>query len=234
VTTEEKLTAILAAVQIDPGNRGLARDPHDNLFTATRGDFEAACRSIAEHPKPILNVVTGFVIPTAEPPTFETDGPLGAVFLMRAFRHLGLAALGLTDLPCARSLDAGIRAAGVPPGMVVENFPHDDAFHGPWVLGIGASLGFATHAVALERVGPAANGRYHTMRGRDVTDLMLPAHHVFARDDGQPLGGSQLALATAGTRSEWARFRTIRSLRTFRTATSSTAACRPITSSWRG
>ena len=44
MTTDEKLAAILAAVQTDPGNRGLARDPHDNLFTATAGDFEAACR----------------------------------------------------------------------------------------------------------------------------------------------------------------------------------------------
>ena len=39
MTTDEKLAAILAAVQTDPGNRGLARDPDDNLFTATQGDF---------------------------------------------------------------------------------------------------------------------------------------------------------------------------------------------------
>ena len=48
MTTDEKLAAILAAVQTDPGNRGLARDPHDNLFTATAGDFGAACRLMAE------------------------------------------------------------------------------------------------------------------------------------------------------------------------------------------
>ncbi len=53
MTTDEKLSAILAAVQTDPGNRGLARDPHDNLFTATKGDFEAACRGIAEQQLPI-------------------------------------------------------------------------------------------------------------------------------------------------------------------------------------
>ncbi len=79
MTTDEKLAAILAAVQTDPGNRGLARDPHDNLFTATEGDFEAACRSIAEHPDPTVAILTGFFIPSAVPPAFETDGPLGAV-----------------------------------------------------------------------------------------------------------------------------------------------------------
>ena len=85
MTTDEKLAAILAAVQTDPGNRGLARDPHDNLFTATTGDFAAACRSIAEQPDPCrLASITGFFIPTADPPAFETDGPLGAVFLARA------------------------------------------------------------------------------------------------------------------------------------------------------
>ena len=49
MTTDEKLAAILAAVQTDPGNRGLARDPYDNLFTACPGDFAAACRSIASN-----------------------------------------------------------------------------------------------------------------------------------------------------------------------------------------
>ena len=84
MTTDEKLAAILAAIQTDPGNRGLARDPHDNLFTACPNDFAAACREIAEKPNSHLVIYTGFIIPTAVPPTFETDGPLGAVFLARA------------------------------------------------------------------------------------------------------------------------------------------------------
>src|SRR6185503_20197964 len=86
MSPDEKLAAILAAVQTDPGNRGLARDPHDNLFTATAGDFAAACREIADKPDSHLAIHTGFIIPTVEPPTFETDGPLGAVFLARALR----------------------------------------------------------------------------------------------------------------------------------------------------
>src|SRR5581483_2551335 len=80
---DDKLAAILAAVQTDPGNRGLARDPHDNLLTATAGDFQAACREVAGN-RDVVAITTGFFIPSATPPAFETDGPLGVVFLQRA------------------------------------------------------------------------------------------------------------------------------------------------------
>ena len=71
MTTDEKLAAILAAVQTDPGSRGLAE-----LFAYCPGDFAAACRSIAEHPDPSFAIISGFFIPSAATPAFETDGPL--------------------------------------------------------------------------------------------------------------------------------------------------------------
>jgi hypothetical protein len=153
MTTDEKLAAILAAVQTDPGNRGLARDPHDNLFTATKGDFEAACRSIAGAPEPHVALSTGFYIPHGDPPAYETDGPLGTVFLSRAFRPLGIHTSfeGEDDLEfalLAGPLDAGYRE----PHRVVPQ---------------------ATHHVWIERVGRAADGRCYSMRGRDVTE-----HHA--------------------------------------------------------
>src|SRR5437588_853405 len=88
MTADEKLAAILAAVQTDPGDRGLARDPHDNLFTACPGDFATACDVLASGDLRV-NLYTGFFIATGDPPAFETDGPLGAVFLARAFTSLG-------------------------------------------------------------------------------------------------------------------------------------------------
>jgi hypothetical protein len=36
-----------------------------------------------------------------------------------------------------------------------------------------------THLLAIERVGPNAAGHCLTMRGRDVTEQMLPAHRAF-------------------------------------------------------
>jgi hypothetical protein len=181
MSPDEKLAAILAAVQVDPGNRGLARDPHDNLFTATAGDFQAACRSIAQATSgPCLHVVTGFLIPSAEPPTFETDGPLGAVFLAQSLCELGIPVFCTTDVQSAPAIAAGLDAAGLIPDKLLRSIPHPDALRAPW-------LGdHATHVIALERPGPSANGRYHTMRGRDITESMIPAHSLFERGQEQP------------------------------------------------
>src|SRR3954471_2204372 len=86
----ETLEVILTLVQQDPANRGLRTDPADNLVTATAGDFAAACHAIAESESPNIAIVTGFTIPTAQPPTGETDGPLGALYLARALMPLGI------------------------------------------------------------------------------------------------------------------------------------------------
>src|SRR5687767_2503750 len=107
------LTALRDIVQQDPGQRGLARIPGDNLLTACADDFAAACRSIADHPKPRVAVVTGFFIPAAEPPAGETDGPPGALFLARALTPLGIQVALASDPFCLNALDAGLRACGL-------------------------------------------------------------------------------------------------------------------------
>ncbi len=150
MTTDEKLAAILAAVQTDPGNRGLARDPHDNLFTATAGDFQAACRSIAGHRAPIVAITTGFFIPSATPPAYETDGPLGVVFLQRA-----LLGCDVITLPYSEgAVDETMKSA-----REMCNLPVTDVGPEGW-----------THLVTIERSGPGVGGRHYTMRGTDVTD----------------------------------------------------------------
>ena len=179
MTTDEKLAAILAAVQTDPGNRGLARDPHDNLFMAYPGDFAAACRQIAEHADPSVQVVTGFYIATADPPCGETDGPLGAVFLARAFHHLSVNAWLHADPFCADSLDHGVTASGIDGQFVIRNkeVTPEGTLGGVWVKSPNgwAPINFT---IAVERVGPAFDKRCYTMRGRDITEYMLPAHHL--------------------------------------------------------
>jgi hypothetical protein len=156
MTTDEKLAAILAAVQTDPGNRGLARDPHDNLFTATKGDFENACRVLAENR--YVEIFTGFIIPSADPPCFETDGPLGAVFLWRALKAARRDTPGVVgEQPVYRAMAAGIQTVG---GNPFNPFGHERR-SSPSV------------AVWIERAGAAADGRCYTMRGRDITDHLL-------------------------------------------------------------
>ena len=168
MTADEKLTAILAAVQTDPGNRGLARDPADNLFTATAGDFQAACRSLADHPEPALDLDTGFYIPTADPPAFETDGPLGALFLMRLPADLLRRVAVWVPAGCAAAIQAGVRAAGE---VGFRSDIDSGNTGGPLaVVGLADRPAVrASHKLALECVGPAADGRRYSMRGRDVS-----------------------------------------------------------------
>ena len=71
MTPDTFLRDLRDLIQDDVGQRGLARDPIDNLLTARPDDFAAACHSIADHPAPRVGIVTGFMIPAIDPPTGE-------------------------------------------------------------------------------------------------------------------------------------------------------------------
>jgi len=182
---DDHLCAIRDAVQTDVGNRGLARDPTDNLLTACPDDFALACRSVANHPAPRVGIVTGFMIPSVEPPTGETDGPPGALFLAQAFHDLGIPCVLLSDAAGYDALWAGLEYLRLADGTLLVDLPMnldpDAVFHAARPV---------THLIALERSGPSHDfesippdhrGRNHTMRGRDITDLTAPAHLLFER-----------------------------------------------------
>jgi hypothetical protein len=176
----------------------------ENLVSACAGDFEAACRSIAETPHPFLAVVTGFYIAHADPPCAETDGPLGAVFLARALIPLGIRVVLLTDPFCQDALTFGLNLYGlslstgfqpfsgnqgpVPGWASVASLPSrrlsdNDATE---MVAMLARVYGITHLIALERVGPSRqDGRCYSMRGRDITEHTTPAHVLFeARHPG--------------------------------------------------
>jgi hypothetical protein len=179
MTTDEALTAIRDIIQEDVGGRGLRSDPNDNLITAFPRDFATACRSIAETPNPMVVVLTGFYIAAADPPCGETDGPLGALFLARALPPLGIRVGLQTDPFCRRALEAGLAACGS--SVPVQTIP--PASH-PWDTFLEVDWsGFVereglTHLVAIERVGPATDGRCYSMRGRAITEFTNPAHLI--------------------------------------------------------
>lgn len=205
------LDALRDIVQEDVGGRGLRTDPHRNLINACPDDFAAACRSLADAPRPLLAVVTGFFIPTGVPPAAETDGPLGAVFLARALVPLGIRVVIAADAFCLKALETGINLCGlrkdVP--LVVLPSPPDarDMTGSEYWQHFRDRAGAITHLLAIERVGPSHTlqsiqeqtgdalgetyldfvhavpdehqDRCHTMRGRDITNLMSPAHRLF-------------------------------------------------------
>jgi D-glutamate cyclase len=182
------LDEIRALIQRDVNNRGLDRDPRDNLFTVCRDDFAKACRSIAETPQPVLHVVTGFFIPQAELPCGETDGPLGALFLARAGQTLGIKVALVTDAFCRRALEIGLQACDLEttfPVLVLPDRRNLGAYH-TWFTTLKVNYrrwfqGYKepTHLLALERVGPSFDDRCRNMHGRDVTEEMGPAHLLF-------------------------------------------------------
>lgn len=172
------LDELRAIIQRDVNNRGLARDPHDNLFTHCRADFANACKSIAETPEPVLFIVTGFFIPQAQPPCGETDGPLGSLFLARAGQALGIETLLLTDEFCRKAMEIGLQASGLGKKSLVRTVAGQRQSDGQpyWIANSGRS---PTHLLALERVGPGRDGRCRNMRDRDVSEEMAPAHLLF-------------------------------------------------------
>lgn len=194
-------------IQEDVNQRGLGADPAANLLTACPEDFHRACASLAGHPRPTLVIVTGFFIPTGQPPCGETDGPLGAIFLARALHPLGIRVVIATDQFCAKAVQAGINQCGLRKDVALVILPAADQAGAMTVSEyyqyFQDRTGAFTHLLAIERVGPSYTldamrlqdaatvpgfleavppdhqDRCHTMRGRDITNTMSPAHRLF-------------------------------------------------------
>src|SRR5262245_51002264 len=223
---DPRLQAICDIIQEDVGQRGLRTDPADNLITASSGDFAVACRSIADTANAAVGVVTGFFIPTADPPAGETDGPLGAVFLARALVPLGIRVVLLTDAFCTPALAAGIGMAGLRKAVALVTLPPAGQFptltaEAYWEA-VAERTGRLTHLIALERVGPSHtieslaaqsaesvetyrrevpaehHDRCHTMRGLDITDKMCPAHLLFEAGARKQAGVTTIGIGDGG------------------------------------
>jgi len=183
------LDKLEALIQRDAVGRGLARDLADNLFTRTRGELAAACRSLAEAlagGRLHAALVTGFWIPQAH--AYETDGPLGTIFLARAIHALGGRVAVLAEEGCLAAIERAAELCCLPLAPLEELVP--------------------THLVAIERVGPSHTpesigrlcadsmpaflaqvpaheyDRCHSMRGLDVTAQTLPLHRLFEDSGG--------------------------------------------------
>lgn len=222
----QRWPALVEIMQRDIGQRGLASDPVRNLLNACPGDLAASCQSILSHPNPALAIVTGFWIPNATPPAAETDGPLGALFLARALTPLGIRVAILTDAFCRPALLAGLETCGLVEQVELLTLPGPDRpwetfLARGWVPFVLERFR-PSHLLALERVGPSHTelsvqrqlgaderlldflhevppetwDRCLTMRGRDVTDLMSPAHLLF--ESASVLGLTTIGIGDGG------------------------------------
>jgi D-glutamate cyclase len=160
---------IEALIQTDVG-RNL-----EALFAAARGGLQAAAASLAHGPPGPVGLMTGFFVPQGTPPAAETDGPVGAALLARAFARLGLGCRLATDAPCRNACAAALAAAGA------AEVPVDS-------VAIGAPLGLlvatwrdsgVAAAIAIERCGKSADGAPRNMRGLDISGHTAPLDELF-------------------------------------------------------
>jgi hypothetical protein len=216
------LDAICEIIQEDIGNRGLRSHSEENLITATLGDFHAACRSIAETPHAAVAIVTGFYIAHAIPPCAETDGPLGALFLARALTPLGIRVILASDAFGIPALEAGLSATGLNQSVPLVTLPPIELSSVEYGRYFRDRAGNLTHLLALERVGPSHTAqsiqsqspknlarfladvpperrdRCHSMRGRDITAHVSPAHLLFEEAVRQSPRITTLAIGDGG------------------------------------
>jgi hypothetical protein len=147
------------------------------MIDFARGGLHAAARSIAEHPRPHVVTVAGFFIRHAEPPAAETDGLSAAAHIGAGFLGAGVPARIATDEPCAGPIQAAARVlpVEVPVDVVPVSAEAVRSLRKAW-----QDLDpVPTHLIAIERVGPARDGRPYREHGWDMSDDTAPLDLLF-------------------------------------------------------
>ncbi len=127
-----------------------------------------------------IAIVTGFFIRSAG--ACETDGPPGAAVLGRALASMGKNVILLTDDRNYECLRACSRSIGGPSVARVD---------GPEKIPSEADL-----LVYIERPGRGADGRYHNMKGMDISDVVVPLDD--AMEPAMQRGASVLGIGDGG------------------------------------
>lgn len=188
-------------IQQDAGNRGLARKTN-NLITCSKGGLEGAVQSLTEGFKAGVMIFTGFTIPNATPPSPETDGPPGALFLAHSLIELGYRPLLVTEANGLACLQAGLSHLGIQSKAAVMESPVlDDPNYAENILEKAEKLlGTISHLIAIEKCGPShtlgtiepsekdsylqqtepnERGQTLTMSCRNITTINAPVHKLF-------------------------------------------------------
>ncbi len=196
-TTTELATRLERLIARDPG-RGIAP-----LAAAAAGGLARAGAALAD--ARAVTVLTGFFIPAADPPAAENDGPIGAAFLAAALAARGVPVHVVTDRPCATVVEAALAAAGLAERCPLTAVAVDATARGEALEAVVARHDAAppSHVVAIERVGPGADGVPRNMRGDDISARTAPLERLFTPpafriaigDGGNELGMGSLPAA---------------------------------------
>lgn len=184
---------LIQGLVLRPGARDVA------LFGAyTNGQLAALVRGLAENSKQgrRVGLVTGAFMAWAH--AAETDGPVGVAALAMALVTVGAQPVIVTDEPCRSVVRACLDVVGLGREMLVVPVDVTEAA----VADMVADADLA-QLIAVERLGPNANGQVLTMAGVDVTAHTAPLHAAFKKtqavtgsigDGGNELGMANLPI----------------------------------------
>eukprot|EP01039_Chlorochromonas_danica_P002019 gene2020-2202_t len=205
--------SIEALVQQDEGNRGI------KPILEPPGELLHCCELIESSHHVII--ITGFPCMISYDPPTETDGPLGALSMVKSLLHLGKAVTVLTDLCNEEVVRACARGANLQDfheKLTIQAFPPGEKMDDEQWARLHAVAESADLLISIERAGPSKDGRYLTMRCRDMTAIVSPldklltglpplantssssvttTHHHILRSIGIGDGGNEVGMGKA-------------------------------------
>jgi hypothetical protein len=164
------------------------------IFAATQGGLLAAASALAADPAPRIGLLTGFFVPGGTPPAAETDGPAGAALLARGLLGAGLTCRVVTDTVCASATRTALDHAGAASVPIDEVAPGESPDR---VVETWREHGIAW-GLAIERCGPASDGRPRNMRGIEIGAHTAALDALFSAGPWQTIaigdGGNEIGM----------------------------------------
>jgi D-glutamate cyclase len=185
--------------------------------------LEVAAKELAANAL-VVGIVTGFCVADVDPPSAETDGPPGALYLARALAALGSNVVLISDCYALPLLELGCRLGRLNAELFEVPLGQDEAswldpfFH-------SSSGRRLTHLIAIERVGPShtiesltaqhpttpwpldsflaevPEGHRdvcHNMRGINIDDYTAPVHRLFEAAEINDRGIKTIGIGDGG------------------------------------
>jgi hypothetical protein len=163
LTLKDLIDQVERVISEDRAGKGIGR-------LIMHGDMERAAYSLFKDGQTVF-ITTGFHIKGTG---VGTDGPAGAVALAMALRKLGKNAVLVVDGPNIPMIQCALDAVSVDMPIVLFPISGREAFAKELLIEYRPS-----HIVALERIGPASDGRYYDKRGIDISDGLAPIDLLF-------------------------------------------------------
>lgn len=188
---------IESLVQLDEGGRGI------KPLIQPAGELQECCKAI--HASSHVAILTGFPCLLDHTPPTETDGPLGALSMAKTLLCLGKKVVLLTDNCNSSVLLACMSGSGLEhfgSKLSARSFPPRSSMQDEdWaeLKQLGEQLDLV---IAIERAGPNKDGKYCTMRTRDMTHLICPLDILLTqqpkiRSIGIGDGGNEVGMGKA-------------------------------------